>query len=684
MNNYIDYINILVDFAEQSNQRTAVVLRGSPQWLLELVEKIQSEFSGNETVMLGDASSQLICQAVPYHHGHLMLGREFRLILVDLACGFNANSFSALSGTLKGGGLLLFFNIEQLDNSFSSQWLIRAFDALHSIEEGQGLSIPLSPLDSIDKAIDPFIQQQQAIEKILTVLRGHRRRPLILSADRGRGKTSALGLAAAKAMREISGLRILLCAPNPQAVKSAFFHANNELREADLSNSGILRYGGSIFEFIAPDALLAQQPSCDLLLVDEAASIPLPMLQSIVEHYHRVVFSSTLHGYEGCGLGFTFKFMQWLELERPGFTHFHLSQPIRWAENDYLENWLNQTFFINIELNSQSINSSELPNSITYREIQQQELFSKPNLFAQLFSILVNAHYQTTPNDMMLILSSEQLRIVVVEHQESILGCALICREGNMPPALIDEVKQGIRRPKGQLVPVTLVNQLGMYQQAELSCDRIMRIAIHPNWQRIGLGCQLMNYIHLSSDADYLATSFGLTSELFHFWGKNDFRPIKLGTHKDHVSGTYSILMVRSDDEWLEKSVINFAYVFSSMLLTSFSDLSPKLVACLLESVSAAQDTESVPMTLIEHYSLGGSTYESVEVWLRLLIITNFSSVSELMIARILQNREWTECAKYFHLMGRKQTEKQLRQDIANWFANLHCKELSPPAHTKE
>ncbi|MCW1891328.1 hypothetical protein OK016_27805 [Vibrio chagasii] len=50
-------------------------------------------------------------------------------------------------------------------------------------------------------------------------------------------------------------------------------------------------YQGGSLRFVAPDELLNRKPDCDLLLVDEAAAIPIPMLKSMVDSYRGMVFN---------------------------------------------------------------------------------------------------------------------------------------------------------------------------------------------------------------------------------------------------------------------------------------------------------------------------------------------------------------------------------------------------------
>ena len=110
------------------------------------------------------------------------------------------------------------------------------------------------------------------------------------------------------------GKQVLLTAPSRATVESVFKHAKNPPA------------------FFAPDDLLQTLPEGDVLLVDEAAAIPVPLLLQMLEHYPRCVFSTTLHGYEGSGRGFALRFQKQLDVRAPGWHAIRLHQPIRWAE----------------------------------------------------------------------------------------------------------------------------------------------------------------------------------------------------------------------------------------------------------------------------------------------------------------------------------------------------------------
>jgi tRNA(Met) cytidine acetyltransferase len=177
-----------------------------------------------------------------------------------------------------------------------------------------------------------------AIEAVEHVATGHRRRPLVLTSDRGRGKSAALGIGAAHLMRR--GIeRIIVTAPRPDSAEQLFRHASRLLPGA---RSG--RYSLSTDEahlvFVAPDELVQTHPPADLLLVDEAAAIPTPMLERMLAQYSRIVFSTTVHGYEGTGRGFAVRFQQVLDHQTPGWRALRLHQPIRWAAQDPLERFV--------------------------------------------------------------------------------------------------------------------------------------------------------------------------------------------------------------------------------------------------------------------------------------------------------------------------------------------------------
>ena len=171
-----------------------------------------------------------------------LLGTELDALVFDAWSGFDPDAFGALSGTLRGGGLLLLLTPvldqwrdypdplnaritvapcapDQVSGHFLSR-LARVLDAdpgVMLIEDGcvRRLPVPASAVEppKQDAVRPPYrtCDQQRAVEAVLHVVNGHRRRPVVLAAAfRRRGMA---------AIRLIRGPRLALIGP-PNAGKS--------------------------------------------------------------------------------------------------------------------------------------------------------------------------------------------------------------------------------------------------------------------------------------------------------------------------------------------------------------------------------------------------------------------------------------------------------------------------------
>ncbi|WNJ97955.1 GNAT family N-acetyltransferase [Vibrio ruber] len=673
MSAFSEVISPLQSYLEQTFYRAGIVLRGTPEWTEARLLQLKDYFDGRH-IQLGGYPRKSY-EWFDIKSGRRLLGQECGLLLIDLSAGFDADSFNAVLGTLQGGGLLVFIGAPELADNLNpaQQWLRRALDKLILVDELQ----PPAKMDFpriLPTPIDQFEQQEKAIEAIVHVVEGHRKRPLVLTADRGRGKSSALGIAASELMKRRSSIQIIVTAPAFATVEPIFSHLQRMLPEGQ-AQAKIFTYQQAKLRFISPDELLHQRPGCDVLLIDEAAAIPVSMLTALTNHYHRLVFSTTIHGYEGCGRGFTLKFLPWLKENRPDLTHQKLSTPIRWAEGDPLEQWQYQTFLLNAELPTIEAAGD---NPIQYRCLTREILLNEPELFANIFALLTNAHYQTTPNDLMGILSDSNISVLVAQSAHHIVGCILAIQEGPLSLAAVDKIQHGLHRPKGHLVPTSLVNQLGLSDAAGLSCCRVMRIAIHPAWQGQGYGSALLSALTRQCPADYIATSFGATSALLQFWGKNDFHPVKIGSRRDQASGCYSIVMIYHNSyPWFDAAKKQFSYYFPHALKTELTRLEPDIVRQLLK-MRVSLPIIDIPTALIENYAQGGSNYESVAVWIALYISAlpreHIDMIDDLLIEKVLQNQTWSTIVSHASVTGRKQIEQKIRDNLSSINMSLQCK----------
>ncbi|PML05043.1 GNAT family N-acetyltransferase [Vibrio breoganii] len=654
--------------ASQSMHRCGVVLDGSREWQLELLEAFGAAVEHHRALIIGNHGLSY-GESLTFKQARQKLGQESDLIVADLNSPFDANGFTAASGTLKGGGMLIVLPSSKHEgDSYSSLWLERALESFHLIRGSEDIFPDIKEVQPL-ATFDRYEQQQQAIQAISRVLSGHRKRPLVITADRGRGKSAALGMAAGQIIKDETK-KILVTAPNTQAVKTLFEHAKSASGCSNQKPTIASSIEGGSVEFIAPDELLREQQVCDLLLVDEAAAIPLPILKSIVERYHRVCFATTVHGYEGCGRGFGIKFEAWLSEHRPGWNSVKLTQPIRWNPDDPMEAWLFDTFLLDAEVESAPLDTDL---TIHLQKIEADSYARSPEILRKGFGLLVNAHYQTTPNDLFQLLDDPNIVFYQALQGEHVVGVIVGYLEGGLEESILADVQLGRRRPAGHMVPVSLVSQLADNAPARVKSLRIMRIAVHPDLQGQGIGGWMLSQLsEKQTDVEYLSTSFGVTGELANFWVSNHFQSVRLGSKQDQASGCFSVTMVKPLSRslsWLDGA----RFQLKEGLLDTASDIHRNLSSDVLMQLLSDRGVnpshqQECHLRVLENYVQGGASFEGTRLKIRELLLANLHSVKfekvSLISDLVIKKLSWSEVCKNHGFTGRKQAEANYREAI--------------------
>lgn len=663
------FLQNLHHIAITRNCRFGVVVEDTERCSFEICQTVIEHWPREQRILCFGFNGGERCCNLSTHQGQQILGQESHLMIWNLSQPWDANSFSAAIGTLSGGGLLIFIGQLQ-ESSAANQWLNQKLSHLLRLTRQ---SVPVLPLEHMTgQDNDPYSEQQTAVDSIMRVAKGHRKRPLILTADRGRGKTSALGIASAELMQS-SQLRIAVTAPTKRAIAPLFTHLLAHAPDVSQRKDGFY-LGQASLKFVAMDQLLQELDLYDFVLVDEAAAFPVPMLQSLVEQHHRLVFSTTINGYEGCGRGFTLTFQRWLRQQRPETRLMHMTQPIRWCSGDPLEAWYRDTLLLNHRLPT-------LKDATGYelRQLTAQNMLDDTGLLQQIFTLLVSAHYQTSPNDVFQVLTDEAIRIVAAFRGDTVVGCVLGVLEGQLDPSLVTDICLGKRRPRGHLGAVTLANQLGIASAAEQASLRVMRIAVHPDVQGQGIGSQLLRFVGDQVRTDFLSTSFGCTPSLLAFWRNNGFVTVKLGSKRDQASGRYSALMVKANNlQWLAEALQQFRTQLLFELNDTFRAVETAVLMPLVGEALIGQTypVSDVSYSLVHRYALGGSNYESVAGNLYQIILARLAMqqpVSSLLFNKVVQKRSWDECARQHNLTGKKQVEQTICAELQTW-DYLQCK----------
>ncbi len=638
-----------------------------------------------------------------------ILGDETDVVIFDAWSGFNPDTFGAVAGILRGGGLLLLltpplsswpsFNdpeyqritvyptpAEKMTGRFLERLVGIIQEHQHTIilEQDQHLAETPDLTPSENKQFDDPVfrtpDQKLAVEAIIKVSKGHRRRPLVITSDRGRGKSAALGIAAAQLMEDDID-HIIITAPRLDATSITFDHASKLLPTVKTSR-GQLKTENSTLEFLPPDELIRNDHKAKLLLVDEAAAIPAPVLEKLLIKYSRIVFATTIHGYEGTGRGFAVRFQKTLNEHSPDWKAKEMKTPIRWAENDPLEDLVFKSLLLNASPAKDDLVTSANTQNCSVELVDRQQLLSDESSLKQLFGLLVNAHYQTRPSDLRYLLDGPNLSIFVMRHNDQIIATALLAFEGGFDEKMADEIISGKRRPHGHLIPETLASHIGLRQAPLLSGARIVRIAVHPAVQNRGLGSFLLEQIQDHpdlSELDYLAACFGATTDLLNFWKKSTYLPMRIGIQRNASSGEHSVVVLKPISTKGEKLFTTarerFFKQFPHQLSDPLRDLEPDLVAFLLkQNISFQPVLDEMDWQDIKAFVQNERIYETcmAPIWdLTCAALMNKESSAlidnkqrDVLIRKVLQKNNWQDVAKFTGLSGKKSVLESLRKAL--------------------
>jgi N-acetyltransferase 10 len=377
-----------------------------------------------------------------------------------------------------------------------------------------------------------------------------------LTAGRGRGKSATLGLVIASSI--IYGYsNIFITAPSPENLNTLFefiikglkalnykehtdfeiFQSTNPDFKECVVKISIYRDHRQTIQYVQPqDFNKMLQP--EILVIDEAAAIPLPIVKHMMGQY-LVFMSSTINGYEGTGRSLSLKLISQLRDQNKLHLGDHttksgtksirdlkeivMDEPIRYGINDPIEEWLNNLLCLNCTVADPLESGATHPELCDLYFVNRDTLFSyhkgSEKFLKKLMSLFVSSHYKNSPNDLQLLSDAPGHALFVLigplDRQKSkipdILCAIQVCYEGNVSKEAINNNMARGMRPSGDLIPWTVSEQFQDDNFGMLNGVRVVRIATHPNAQKKGYGTKALEllqkyYDGLMIDIDNIKT----------------------------------------------------------------------------------------------------------------------------------------------------------------------------------
>lgn len=489
-----------------------------------------------------------------------------------------------------------------------------------------------------------------------------------------------------------------------ETVTKAAFAVEDFVNEVVSNQASESEKSGSV-QWLASDNPTLINGDFDLLIIDEAASFPLPVLKLLIGAHDNYVISTTLQGYEGSGQGFMQRMLPAFSAE--GALHLSLSTPLRWIKNDTLENLIHNICLFE---QTESFNTfSKAPPEIL-RELGQelrrgvrQELPQKAptdesrsdyriGLVSALsehelhcvMQLLATAHYQTTPDDFMRLCDSPDIVLCSQWFDSRLIAAAIINCEGGEPLADVREgIADGSRRPKGHLGAQRLTLLTANPVTASYRYWRINRIAVAPHLQGQGIGTGLVSFINeqaLAQNIDALTSSYGASEKLNHFWQQCEFTLVDMGEKPNKASGETSALVVKSISERFGSQQEVLSCLFTHSQTTDIVPISKlptitrnTLIKKLNQFVDATRPLNQVSLAinaLAAEVSVSTQGAKHTESPVKACMSDTDEVAPELLLLLSNSPLPTNKLIKLLNVNGRKALTESLRKKIGHMLAS--------------
>uniref|UniRef100_A0A8C5ZBN0 RNA cytidine acetyltransferase n=1 Tax=Marmota marmota marmota TaxID=9994 RepID=A0A8C5ZBN0_MARMA len=565
-----------------------------------------------------------------------------------------------------------------------------------SLQDTQPVGVLVDCCKTLDqaKAVLKFIEGIS--EKTL-------RSTVALTAARGRGKSAALGLAIAGAVA-FGYSNIFVTSPSPDNLHTLFefvfkgFDAlqyqehldyeiiqslNPEFNKAVI-RVNVFREHRQTIQYIHPaDAVKLGQ--AELVVIDEAAAIPLPLVKSLLGPY-LVFMASTINGYEGTGRSLSLKLIQQLRQQSAQsqvsttaenkttttarlasartLHEVSLQESIRYAPGDAVEKWLNDLLCLDCLNITRIVSGCPLPEACELYYVNRDTLFcyhKASEVFLQrLMALYVASHYKNSPNDLQMLSDAPAHHLFCLlppvpptqNALPEVLAVVQVCLEGEISrQSILNSLSRG-KKASGDLIPWTVSEQFQDPDFGGLSGGRVVRIAVHPDYQGMGYGSRALQLLQMYYEGrfpcleekvletsqeihtvnsevvslleevvtprkdlpplllklnertaerlDYLGVSYGLTPRLLKFWKRAGFVPVYLRQTPNDLTGEHSCIMLKTltdEDEadqgaWLSAFWKDFRRRFLALLSYQFSTFSPSLALNIIQNRHAGKPAQ--------------------------------------------------------------------------------------------